>query len=94
MSRMLELPDSIYQALLEAACASGVTPASWIASRLPRSSGLASSVAERESALARVLQHTVSLGHATGTDNEQIDADLAREYGDPHDVPQGHRVKP
>ena len=26
----------------------------------------------------------VSLGHPLGADNEQIDADLAREYGDDH----------
>ncbi|MCS6846212.1 MAG: hypothetical protein RMN52_00690 [Anaerolineae bacterium] len=27
---------------------------------------------------------TVSLGYATGVDNERIDADLAREYGSDH----------
>jgi hypothetical protein len=36
MSRSLELPNSIYQALLDAAGASGVTPVDWIAQRLPR----------------------------------------------------------
>lgn len=28
---------------------------------------------------------SVSLGHATGADNESIDADLARAYLDPHE---------
>jgi len=26
-----------------------------------------------------------NLGYATGADNESIDADLAREYGSPHE---------
>jgi len=29
----------------------------------------------------------VSLGHPTGTDNESIDRDLAREYGSTHEEP-------
>lgn len=33
---------------------------------------------------ARLLRHKVHLGYATGLDNESIDADLAREYGDNH----------
>lgn len=28
---------------------------------------------------------SVSLGHPTGADNESIDADLAREYGNDHE---------
>jgi len=31
-----------------------------------------------------LFSHTSSLGYATGLDNEQIDADLAREYADDH----------
>ncbi len=38
--------------------------------------------APREAANARLRQHRVRLGYATGTDNEAIDADLARGYGD------------
>ena len=38
--------------------------------------------AARAAANARLRQHRVSLGQATGTDNEGIDADLARVYGD------------
>jgi hypothetical protein len=36
----------------------------------------------REAANARVHAHRVSIGRATGIDNEGIDADLARMYGD------------
>lgn len=38
MSRMLELPDTVYAALQEAAEASGLTPAVWIANHLPEAS--------------------------------------------------------
>ena len=38
--------------------------------------------AAREAVNARLRQHRVSLGRATGIDNEGIDADLARTYGD------------
>ncbi len=38
MSRTLALPEAVYAALREAAEASGMTPADWIAARLPRSS--------------------------------------------------------
>jgi hypothetical protein len=66
MSRSLELPDSINQALLNAAGAGGVTPVDWIAQRLPRLNGSASSKTERKAGLARLIQHTVSLGKPTG----------------------------
>lgn len=35
MSRTIELPDPVYTALQEAASASGLTPAAWIAAHLP-----------------------------------------------------------
>jgi hypothetical protein len=87
MSRLLELPDSIYKGLLDAAGASGVTPVDWIAERLPRRDESSPTEADRQAALARLLQHTVSIGKATGSGNEQIDIDLAREYADAHEVP-------
>lgn len=34
MSRMLELPDSVYEALREAAAARGLSPAAWISAHL------------------------------------------------------------
>ena len=39
---------------------------------------------EIAAANAELFSHTSSLGYATGLDNEQIDADLGREYGDDH----------
>ena len=84
MSRALELPESIYNAIVEAAQANGLTPADWIAAKLPP--GRPSPTAEvRRDALARLLRHTVSLGHPTGVANEQIDSDLARDLVSTHD---------
>ena len=42
---------------------------------------------ERQAAWARLQRHcgAVSLGHATGAENESIDADLAREYDSVHE---------
>jgi hypothetical protein len=93
MSRTLELPDRVYEALLEAAGARGIAPADWIAEQLPSSPSPAEASAPRvtgnarQAALDRLLQHTVSLGRPTGSDSELIDADLAREYAASHDVP-------
>jgi len=41
---------------------------------------------ERQEARECLLQHAgaAHLGYATGADNEQIDADLAHEYGGTH----------
>jgi hypothetical protein len=86
MSRMLELPEPVYEALVEAARASGVAPADWIASRLPVRSQASVSDEALRAARARLWQHVVSLGQPTGTDNEQIDDDLARAYLDPHEA--------
>jgi hypothetical protein len=41
----------------------------------------------RADANERLRRHRVSLGHATGTDNEAIDDDLARVYGADGDAP-------
>ena len=42
----------------------------------------ASAKSSREAANERLRRHRSSLGQATGTDNEAIDADLARSYDD------------
>jgi hypothetical protein len=39
-------------------------------------------VSAREAANARLREHRVSLGRPTGTNNEGINADLGRAYGD------------
>lgn len=129
----VELPDSVYKAVREAADATGNTPAEWIAVQIPYllSTGsrkvpqpgipdeivaLLSQLApqlkkpveelasewlsrygpqprpqlreqEQQAARERLQQHfrAVNLGHPTGTDNEDIDADLAREYHNTHE---------
>ena len=47
------------------------------------------SAAEQHAARVRFEQHfgEVDLPDAIGADNEKIDADLAREYGDTHEGP-------
>ena len=84
MSRVVELPEDVYDGLLRTAEARGVTPveliASWLAPpRLP--------AVERPTPAMRDMlwRHVVTLGHPTGLDNDQIDADLAREALDPHE---------
>lgn len=88
MNRSLELPENVYMDLVRAAEASRTTPAGWIQEHLPKNgaSGNGSEVTNDELAAADAALDDclVSLGHAIGTDNEQIDADLAREYGNDH----------
>jgi hypothetical protein len=84
----LELPDCVYSALITAAKSAGKTPAEWIAAHLPNSGGgngePESTDEELAEADARLEACIFSLGRALGTDNEDIDADLAREFGDDH----------
>ena len=88
MNRSLELPETIYRELIRASEASGNTPAGWIQERLPKNcvaeNGIEPSNEEIAAADAALDSCIVSLGNPLGTDNEQIDADLAREYGEDH----------
>ena len=88
INKSLELPETIYKGLVRAASASGTTPATWIQERLPNNGVLekAAAVTDEELAAADAAldECLISFGHALGTDNEQIDADLAREYGNNH----------
>ncbi len=87
-SKSLELPESIYKGLVRAASASGTTPAGWILERLAKNgaAGKAMGLTDEELAAADAAldECLVSVGHALGTDKEQIDADLSREYGNDH----------
>jgi len=87
-NKLLELPEGVYTDLVRAAQASGITPAGWIEERLPKhpatGNGRDAGDAELAAADAALDECLVSPGHALGADNEQIDADLAREYGDDH----------
>ena len=95
VSQTLELPDSVYHALLDAVRARGMAPQDWIAEQVQPSQSQSqaspalsqTTATDRQAALDRLLQHTVSLGRPTGTDNECIDADLARAYAASHELP-------
>ncbi|HLN30391.1 MAG TPA: hypothetical protein VK395_21795 [Gemmataceae bacterium] len=86
MSRLLtlELSEDVYRPLARTAAASGQSLEEWAVDRLRRSD---MSPEEYAAALARLLQHAgaVDLGRPTGANNENIDADLAREFGDAHE---------
>ena len=84
MTKTLELPAPVYDALIEAAQVSGLTPADWIVENLLEPEKTYTDE-ERKSAFDRLLSHTFDMGKPLGTDNEAIDADLAREYGDSHE---------
>ena len=84
MGQRLKLPDELYETLREAARARGMAPEEWIAAQLsrtglhPKTRPTAAAIAR---ANARLRRHVVSSGRPGPCDNEQIDADLAREYG-------------
>jgi hypothetical protein len=88
MSKSVELPESVYTDLVRAANANGTTPVGWLQEHLPKNGGVGKTdgVSDEELAAADAAldECLISLGHALGTDNEQIDADLARAYGDDH----------
>jgi hypothetical protein len=83
MTRTLELPEKTYTALEKAAYQSGTSIADWIAGHLSETGGESDrkpTEVEIESANARLDSCIVDYGRALGTDNEDIDADLARAY--------------
>lgn len=95
-TRTLELPVEVYEAVERAAQASGTTPADLIGQRFGVSRGASvvppphkdeRTEAEKQAARERFERHigAVSLGYATGVDNESIDADLGRGYADNHE---------
>ena len=89
----LEVNDQVYESIRQQAAVVGTSPAQLAVAALEqRFNGIPKKIdprteAEKQAANERFRSHfgSVNLGHATGTDNEQIDADLAREYGDPHE---------
>ena len=95
---ILELSDVVYTMIQRQAEAAGSSPAHWLADTLEQQYGrghagqsaLARRTAtEQQAARERFERHfgEVDLRDATGADNEQIDADLAREYADTHETP-------
>jgi predicted transcriptional regulator len=95
-SLTIELSDTVYAALQRHAQSAAQSPAEVAAAALEQcfgspekmpSPGSPNSEADKQAARQRFERHfgAVNLGHATGTDNEEIDADLARAYADSHE---------
>jgi hypothetical protein len=95
MSQILtvETDDQVYEAIRKQAEAAGTTPAQIAGAALEqRFNGTPKRVEtrteeEKEASRQRFRRHfgSVDLGHPIGTDNDAIDADLAREYGSNHE---------
>jgi hypothetical protein len=85
-----EISDALYEAFQQMAVKHGRTleevALEWLAQHAPRSRPHLTEE-ERQEAWGRLLRHAgaAHLGYATGTDNEQIDTDLAHEYGGTHE---------
>ena len=56
----------------------------WLPENGVAANGDGATDAELAAADAALDECLVSVGHPLGADNDQIDADLAREYGDDH----------
>jgi hypothetical protein len=95
---ILELSDEIYTIIQRQAEAAGTSPARWLVQILEQQYGpphtrqrgeVWHTAAEQQAARERFERHfgEVDLVDAIGADNEQIDADLAREYADAHETP-------
>ena len=93
---MVELSDAAYAALQLRAHDAAQSLATTAAAALEQHFGAPDGVgvnrcpateAEKKAARERFERHfgEVNLGHATGADNEGIDADLARAYADSHE---------
>jgi hypothetical protein len=92
MSRPLtvELSDLAYARLEENARATAQSPADLAGKVLEQrfaEDKTGTAAPDTQTARARYERHfgAVDLGHPTATDNESIDADLARAYGDSHE---------
>ena len=95
---ILELSEEVYTIIQRQAEVAGTSPAHWLAMILEQqysrvhagqSALTRHTAAEQHAARARFERHfgEVDLADATGADNEQIDAELAREYADTHEAP-------
>jgi len=95
---ILELSDEVYTTIQRQAESAGTSPAHWLATTLEQQYGprhawqdtrQPRTTAEQHTARVRFEQHfgAVDRPDAIGADNEQIDADVAREYGDTHEAP-------
>jgi hypothetical protein len=95
---ILELSDEVYTTIQHQAESAGTSPAHWLAATLEqqyrsRHAGQSArrqrTAAEQHAARVHFERHfgEVDRPDAVGAGNEQIDADLAREYSDTHEAP-------
>ncbi len=83
----LELNDDMYAVLNQQAEGAGVSLSEWIAISLEQRCGLSKAQqteTEKELARQRFRRHAgaINLGYSTGVNNEGIDADLIKAYGE------------
>jgi hypothetical protein len=84
----LEISDEVYADLQRKANAVGISITEWIVTVLSRQGAVANkvilSLEQQDQARQKFKSHAgaISLGYATGTENEAIDADLAKAYAD------------
>jgi hypothetical protein len=84
----LEISDEVYADLQRKANAVGISITELIVTVLSRQGAATNrvmlSLEQQEQARQKFKSHAgaISLGYATGTDNEAIDADLAKAYAD------------
>ncbi|MGB3692036.1 MAG: hypothetical protein WA865_18225 [Spirulinaceae cyanobacterium] len=90
MSRqlILEISDEVYANLQRKSSAVGISVTEWVMTLLGRQSNVVSNMLLspelQAQARSKFRSHAgaVSLGYATDTNNDQIDADLAKAYAD------------
>ncbi len=86
---IVELSEQAFAALRRQAEEAGLSPAHLAAVSLEQrfGTGQPRTAAQEQAARERFARQigAIDLGHPTGTDNEGIDADLAREYADSHE---------
>ncbi|MDB9525076.1 hypothetical protein PN498_03685 [Oscillatoria sp. CS-180] len=84
----LEISDEVYADLQRQANAVGISIAEWIVTVLSgkdvilESTTLSSGQQEEARQKFKSYAGAISLGQATGSDNQKIDADLAKAYAD------------
>lgn len=83
----LEISDEMYATLQQQASAVGLSVSEWLMVSLNEQYGMPTSPTmhaetQHEEARQRLLCYAgaISLGYVTGTENESIDADLAKAY--------------
>lgn len=84
----LEISDEVYADLQRKSSAVGISITEWIVTLLSRQSSIVSNILRSPELQAQARNKfrshagAVSLGYAIDTDNDQIDADLAKAYAD------------